>query len=101
MGSTRYSKYNKSAKEIWQRAANKTIFLFASYIVSEDNYVGDALSRIKNINVELKSCDQAFHLITERFGELELDLFANKHNNKCNKFAFCQPDSRACVIDAL
>lgn len=44
MGGTRFPKYHKLAKSIWQWAESHNIFLFASYIKPANNYQADALS---------------------------------------------------------
>ena len=101
MGGVRHSKYNKLARDIWQWAEERNIFLFASYISSSDNSEADALSRVSNLDTEWELCNEAFCFIVEVLGEPEVDLFANARNAKCNRYFSRFPDAQAIDVDAF
>lgn len=101
MGGVRYPKYNHLAKEIWNWAENRNIFLMASYIASSENKVADRLSRENNIDTEWCLADYAFREITRVLGTPEVDLFASDQNAKCKKFVSWHRSDKACQIDAF
>ena len=82
MGGTRFPNLHALAKEIWQWAERKNIFLFASYIPSRENVEADALSRIANDDTEWELADTQFNKIIKTFGQVDIDLFATNHNTK-------------------
>lgn len=75
MGSVRFSKFNKLAREIWQWAEKRRNLLGAAYIPSGEN----------------KEADWAFSEIIRSFGKPEVDLFASFFNKKCDIFCFPFP----------
>ena len=52
LGGVRYKTYHELAKQIWQWAEQRNVFLYASYIPSSENTEADGLSRIKNVDIE-------------------------------------------------
>lgn len=101
MGGVRYKLYNKLAKEIWQWAESRKIFLFASYIASEENKEADRLSRLVNNDIEWELNDSIFANIVEIFGQPDVDLFANASNSKCRKFFSWKPGPGVMGVDAF
>lgn len=101
MGGTKYEEYNQLAREIWKCAEVRQNFLFASYILSKENYKADSLSRIKNVDTEWELNDTAFTKILNKFGSPEMDLFANRFNKKCEKFVSWLPDTMAVEVDSF
>lgn len=101
MGGVKYSYYNNLAREIWQWAEKRNIFLFATYIASKENYVADSLSRIKNEDTEWELSNLAFEKIINRFYEPEIDLFATRKNSKCKNFCSWMPEAQAMEVDAF
>lgn len=101
MGSVRFSKFNKLAREIWQWAEKRKNLLWAAYIPSEENKEADELSRIKNEDTEWELADWAFSEIIRSFGKPEVDLFASFFNRKCDKFCSRFPAAEALAVDAF
>ena len=97
----RYPLYNKLAKNIWQWAERRKIFLFASYIASADNKQADSLSRLINKDTEWKLNSKVFDTIKRHFGIPDIDLFACKENTKCKNFFSWKPDPEALQVDAF
>lgn len=94
-------KFNSLAKEIWQWAEQRNIFLFASYIPSSENVEADLLSRLSNDDTEWELAPYAFQQIKDRYATINIDLFATRKNSKCINFCSRFPDSEAMGIDAF
>ena len=101
MGGVKFEKYNSLAREIWQWAEERGIWLTASYITSEKNLVADQLSRMINPDAEWELCDKAFQFIVDSFGLTEIDLFASELNKKCENYVSRFPDKEAWQVDAF
>ncbi|XP_063975160.1 uncharacterized protein LOC135161487 [Diachasmimorpha longicaudata] len=101
MGGTRFQRYNKLAREIWQWAELRKIILIASYIPSKENIIADSLSRIKNIDTEWELNEIYYKEIIRNFGVPEIDLFASELNTKCTRFISWKPEGRSLYVDAF
>lgn len=101
MGSIQYKNLSFLAREIWQWCEARNLWLFASYIKSEHNWQADEESRILPPETEWSLAPYAFSIITSRFGIPEVDLFASKDNNKCEKYISWHADPNAWNIDAF
>ncbi|OXU26260.1 hypothetical protein TSAR_007120 [Trichomalopsis sarcophagae] len=101
MGGIRYESYNKLAKEIWQWAENRKIFLFASYIPSGENKEADRLSRLVNDDTEWELNNSIFANIVGIYGQPEIDLFASTNNAKCKNFLSWRPGPGVMGVDAF
>lgn len=92
MGGVKYPKLSSVAKEIWlhtlpQRTINRI--------------EADRVSRVNNIDAEWELAQDAFDIISRRFGSPEIDLFASRGNTKCKKFFAWHRDPEALGIDAF
>lgn len=101
MGGTRCSQLHLLARDIWNWAQERKIFIIASYIPSEDNKRADALSRIVNPDTEWCLADYAFQEIVNTLGKPDVDLFANPWNTKCPIFVSRFPELGASSVDAF
>ncbi|CAG9111594.1 unnamed protein product [Plutella xylostella] len=81
MGGIQYPHLNNLAKKIWQWCEERKIWMFASYINTNDNKDADEESR-KTINpdIEMSLSEEAFTKIVHRLGQPEIDLFASRTN---------------------
>ena len=86
MGGTKYQQLNDVAYDIWARCELRRLWIFATYIPSKENTEADMASRVDNIYIEWEISPQALRKIWNRFGEMEVDLFATKKNSKCKYF---------------
>lgn len=93
--------FNTVAREIWQWAQERNIFLFASYIPSAENVEADELSRLKNPDTEWELAHIEYNRIIKCFDFPEIDLFASGENAKCKKFCTRFPEPGALAIDAF
>lgn len=101
MGGVQHPNLHRIAKEIWQWCEVRDIWLFASYIKSEDNVEADRESRIKNIDTESELVDYAFCQAIEAFGNPEIDLFATRINTKCEKYFSWKNNPETLAVDAF
>ncbi|KAI8436722.1 hypothetical protein MSG28_010205 [Choristoneura fumiferana] len=101
MGGIQFPHLTKIAKDIWQWCESRKIHIFASYIKSADNEIADAESRRVHPDIEWELADDAFQLITNKFGFPEMDLFASRINAKCEKYISWHKDPDAFAINAF
>ncbi|XP_057332052.1 uncharacterized protein LOC130671926 [Microplitis mediator] len=101
MGGTRYQNFNNLTREIWQWAERKDNFLFASYILSEENVEANCLSRLANDDTEWELANYAFERIINSFSFPEKDLFATAANRKCSNFCSRFPDEKTTPKSSL
>lgn len=87
--------------DIWQWCERRGLYVFASYISSSDNSVADAESRRVHADIEWELADDAYHLICQTFKQPQIDLFANRLNNKCEKFVSWHRDPEPYAVDAF
>lgn len=99
MGGIQYPKLNNLARNIWQWCEKRDIWIYASYIKSEDNFMADSESRLSFPDTEWELGTKYFKIIVN--GHPTIDLFASKCNAKCKRYIswFNDPDSIA--IDAF
>jgi Reverse transcriptase (RNA-dependent DNA polymerase)/DNA N-6-adenine-methyltransferase (Dam) len=102
MGSVQYPTLNKLSRLIWQWCETRNIFLFASYIPSQDNAEADAESRKRLAQeTEWQLNNSAFQKIVSSFGSPAIDLFASKDNQKCQKYISWQGEPGCIAVDAF
>lgn len=101
MGSVQFQKLASIAKVIWQWCEARAIYLFASYISSEDNYIADSESRIISTETEWELNASAFDKILRQLGPFDIDLFATYANTKCDSFCSWLPDPFSVAVDAF
>ncbi|KAJ8914059.1 hypothetical protein NQ315_017580 [Exocentrus adspersus] len=76
IGGIKYPELNQLARNIWQWAERRNIWLYASYISSADNVVADKELRVNNLDTEWELSNEAFSCIVKTFGRPIIDLFA-------------------------
>ncbi|KAJ8706182.1 hypothetical protein PYW07_010959 [Mythimna separata] len=99
MGGVQFKHLNSITRELWQWCEKRNIWVFASYINSKDNFEADTESR--KINIEWELSQSCFEKIRRTLGEPEIDLFASRINNKCQRFVSWMRDPAALAIDAF
>lgn len=100
-GGVQFPKLNEVAREIWDWCEHRNLWLFASYIRSEDNKEADLESRKLEPETEYSLAIESFERIVERFGSPEIDIFASRTNCKCRKYISWKKDPGAWAIDAF
>lgn len=101
MGGVRFTHLNIISRNLWQFCEERRIFVFASYISSQDNEIADAESRRQHPDIEWELSAEAFSMITSKLGTPEIYLFASRTNNKCYRYVSWQRDPGACTINAF
>ena len=95
------SQCNRVAREIWDWARKRNIWLSAAYLTSKANYVADEQSRINHNNAEWEINDQIFEKLTDIWGVPEIDLFASRLNHKVKRYYSFKPDPFSEGVDAF
>lgn len=102
MGSVQFPVLNKLSTSIWQWCEARNIFIFASYIRSQNNVEADSESRRTLAQeTEWQLSDTAFGKIVSSFGSPDIDLFASRANRKCHKYISWLGDSECASVDAF
>lgn len=101
MGGIQKRKLSTLAKDIWKWCEQRNLWLFASYIRSEENSVADAESRRLEVETEFALSNSAFKEITRSFRTPEIDLFASRTNTKCKKYVSWKKDPGSIAVDAF
>lgn len=101
MGGVRFSGLHELACELWDWCEVRRLWVYATYIPSEENVEADRSSRIDNSDAEWELADYAYEVITENFGKLEIDLFASRINTKCAVYCSWKRDPGAFAFDAF
>jgi hypothetical protein len=65
------------------------------------NVLADRISRIKGDMSSAKLNPNLFKLITERFGKMDIDLFASELNRQVSRFVSWGPEPLAWYVDAF
>uniref|UniRef100_A0A1B0DIH8 Core-binding (CB) domain-containing protein n=1 Tax=Phlebotomus papatasi TaxID=29031 RepID=A0A1B0DIH8_PHLPP len=89
------------AKEIWKWCEERNLWIFASYISSENNTEADEESRKLQENTELELKLSAFNRIVKKFGKPDIDLFASRVNATCRKYVSWKKDHQSIAVDAF
>lgn len=101
MGGIKYKNLNQITRELWQYCESKNLWVFASYINTNDNTEADKESRLKVGNSEFTLSDFYFQKILNQFGTPDIDLFASKLNSKCQNYVSWKPDPDSVAIDSF
>lgn len=101
MGGVQLENLSNLAKKIWQWCESRDLWIFASYIASEDNFEADEESRKLEPNTEFEISHEGFGKIVNVFGIPEIDLFATRSNAKCKKYVSWKKDPGSIAIDAF
>ncbi|XP_034945012.1 uncharacterized protein [Chelonus insularis] len=97
----RYSGLHRLACELWNWCEVRKLWVYASYIPSEENVEANRSSTIDNSDAEWELADYAFQNIVKRFGKLEIDLFSSRINIKCETYCPWKRDPEAYAFDAF
>ena len=101
MGGVHSPLCNKLAREMWQWAINKGLWISASFIPGKTNISADFESRHFKDNTEWALSDGLFAQLVAKWGKPEIDLFATRLNAKLSKYVSWRRDPHALHIDAF
>ena len=92
---------NKLAKDIWNWAKGQDIWITASHVPGVKNTTANLRSRLFYDNKEWSLNERVVKPLFDHFGKPEIDLFANRLNSKCSKYASYKPDPDAYDVNAF
>lgn len=84
-----------------QYCEDRDLFIYATYILSTQNLIADAKSRIISEETEWSLNQEFYNKIDSTFGPFNLDLFATSINTKCSHFVFWFSDPMVHAVDAF
>ncbi|KAJ8926266.1 hypothetical protein NQ314_021387 [Rhamnusium bicolor] len=96
IGSIRYPNLNRLSREIWSWCESRDIWLYASYVPTASN-LADKSSRILSPDTEWELDKDTFKAIVDRFGKVNIDLFASSINFKCKTYVSWYRDPRVII----
>ena len=88
-------------KALWMWALSKDAVLSAEYISGSMNYIDNAESRTLTDRTDRKLHPHLFKVINQKWGPLEVDLFASRLSTQLPYFFNWRPDPLAEVADAF
>ena len=89
------------AKQIWEWAITRNIWLISAFIPGKINTEADKLSRVLNENTEWSLSNEAFNVLHSKYPDMSIDLFASHLNNKLPVYCSWFPDVKAKYCDAF
>lgn len=92
---------NRISREIWIWCIKRGIHLSAAHVAGIANTEADRLSRQFNDDLEWSLDPSIFKIILSVFGELDIDMFASRLNNKLECYVARLPEPFASAIDAF
>ena len=92
---------NYFAREIWDIAKERNIWLSIEHIPGIENVEADEASRYFRDSAEWGITRQIQEAIFRRWGTPYIDLFATSRNRVLERFASWGPDPEACIIDSF
>ena len=101
MGGCRSLECNSVAKDIWDWAIDKDIWLSAAHIPGSSNIDADQLSRNLNLDLEWMLSAPIFQRIVALFGKPDIDLFASRLNAQVKDYVSWKPHPMAKFVDAF
>jgi hypothetical protein len=86
---------------LWEFCLDRGIIITAKHVPGLQLSEVDYYSRMRNNNAELALNQSVFDLICRTWSRPEVDLFATRFNNQCEKFVTLFPDPKAYATDAF
>jgi len=101
MGGSKSVECNEVANRIWKWCKQRNVWLTVTYIPGKLNSEADEMSRKFNDRTEWQLNPIFFQMLTKKFGEPDVDLFASKLNCQLNTYVSWGRDPNAVAIDAF
>ena len=89
------------AKRVWSWCMERGISLVAEHIPGKENRIADAESRLLKDRWDWMLNPELFTRIQQRFGPLEIDLFASKASTQLPRYFSWRPDPEPEATDAF
>ena len=91
----------KLTQQLWFWAIDKNLLLSAAHVPGSDNFEADSLSRNFNDDMEWMLKPSVFLQIEQKFGPIEIDMFASYLNYQKPEYVSFYPDKLVVAIDAF
>lgn len=101
MGGCRSIPCNSVTKQIWNCCLTNNNWLSATHLPGCENTEADTESRQFNDRTEWMLDPQVYQMITKKFGNPDIDIFASRLNKQCPRYASWRPDPEALFVDAF
>jgi hypothetical protein len=101
LGSTKSERCNDIARQIWQWAEDRDIWINIAYIPGKQNILADDMSRKFKDHLEWSLAQDLFEEICTLWGTPEVDLFASRLNNKLQRYVSWHPEPLSWKVDAF
>ena len=101
MGGTRSRQLLQEAQTLWDFCLQREILLSAEYLPGRLNIQADWESRNSSDPSDWQLGISLFKSINQRWGPLQIDLFANRHNSQLKRYISWKPDPYAEAVDAF
>jgi len=101
LGGTVSPRLNHIVKELWLWCLNRDITVVAEHLPGVLNTIADEESRVMKDRSDWKLNPQIFQMIQEKWGPLEVDLFASRLTTQLERFFSWRPDPEAEALDAF
>ena len=102
MGGSHSLLCNDIARDMWEWAIARNLWLSASYLPGKMNLIADNKSRVFNVDTEWKLNPEVFSIVRSHFDEpINIDLFASYENHQLKPFVAWNSDPEAFHIDAF
>ena len=88
-------------RDLWMWCLERNIHIQAQHLPGVLNHTADLESRSMKDRSDWKLDRQVFLKIEERYGPLEVDLFASRLTNQCRRYFSWRPDPYAEATDAF
>ena len=92
---------NKLARQIWEFAIARDLWLSAAHIPGAQNIEADEASRVLDDRTEWALRGDPFKIMCKIFGEPTIDLFASRLNHKVPWYCSWEPEPGAVFIDSF
>ena len=100
IGGTVSPKLNTIVRELWLWCMNRDITLVAEYLPGILNTIADEESRVMRDRSDWMLNPMVFHKIQQKWGPLEVDMFASRLTTQLKRFFSWRPDPEAEALDA-
>lgn len=101
LGGTVSPRLNHIVKELWLWCLNRDITVVAEHLPGVLNTIADEKFRVMKDRSDWKLNPQIFQIIQEKWGPLEVDLFASRLTTQLERFFSWRPDPEAEALDAF
>lgn len=101
LGGTVSHRLNNIVKELWLWCMNRDITLAAEHLPGVLNEIADEESRVMKDRSDWSLNPGIFQGIQERWGPLEVDMFASRLTTQLERFFSWRPDPEAEALDAF